>query len=87
MSNKVHVKLRNVKVELGTTSVEVTGQHHFYNDAGKEISSPQSAKLMRLNFKEDPDTGTVCFSLTKEALADIVSKLSMLPDVYSFDNN
>lgn len=85
--NMVHVNVENVKVKLNESSVEVVGEYHLYNDAGKEVEKSLVAHLMKLNFTEDKESGTVCFSLTKEALIDIISKVNKYPHVYSFDRN
>lgn len=83
----VNVHVENVKVVLNETSVVVEGEYHFYNDEGKQVETAQKAKLMKLNFTEDKENGTVCLTLTRDALSDIVSKLNAYPKVYSFDAN
>lgn len=82
---KTHVHVEKLKVNLENNYLEVIGEYHFYNDLGKEVRPPQPAKIMKLNFQNDPNTQTVCFQLTREALHDIVDKLNGYPVYYSYD--
>lgn len=84
MRKNVNVKLENIKVNLTESAIIANGRYRFYDDSGKEIDPPQDTNFMKLNFVEDKENGTVCFTLTKEALRDIVDLMNKLPDRYTF---